>query len=371
MELLYENNLFVIFLIAGFTIFNLKSLLEYQQVILYYLLTFVVILFGTMRILYLLPLSLVALFFYLEYFSSDKEKMNMLIKLRYKIADFLYQIVFIYHIWGVLICLLMLYISHIVESSIVSIVFKCVSILVLFFTINIVNQRKFAVKTFTEMCKTMDEIIFYDISYSNELRKRLDILVAIEDRTYFDRTVSYNFITKQFVKIKLLQFSNILRGMTIKEKLYTCKNYLQDNIIVRGYSTLEMQLMRNIAVINGWDECRIRRKIFELIYSNIFLKSLKERYKYNTKFGMVHYKEFLLYVYCHNVRPKVGKKIQPFNEFFEKKKIEEWQLEKMLVVCVGLSYKTITEENIYKYEDIIQKFDLNKDEILKYSNTFN
>ena len=56
-----------------------------------------------------------------------------------------------------------------------------------------------------------------------------------------------------------------------------------------------------------------------------------------------------------------------FSDFFQEKDISKWNLEKMLVTCVGLSYRRITINNIEKYEYIIDYYNLNKDDILAYS----
>lgn len=368
MELLYANNLFVIFIIAGFTIFNISHLKEYQRITLYYLLMFVVSVFGTMRMVIMLPLSFALLFVFLEYFSLDEMKMDLLLNFRYKLMDFFYQIFFIYHFVFIVISFIFLHISHITEGPF-SISFLCLSIVSLAFALHQIANRKFEIKSFTDMFNIMEKYKFYNIEYDEELRKRFDILTYVEDRTYFDRKYTYNFLSVQFLKIKLSQLCESIKGKTAKEAITGCQSFVKKSITVRGYSTLEMQLIRNIAIVNGYEECVIRRKIFELVYSTIFFSSLKTYYAKTTRYRMVHYKDYLLYVYCHNVLSKVGEQKKLFSQFFEKDDISEWSLEKMLVVCVGLSFRSITTSNIERYENIIEYYGLKEDDILSYSSS--
>lgn len=363
MEILYDNNLFVIFIVAGFTIFNINHLSEYQRIILYYLLMFAVSAFGTMRMMFMLPLSFGLLFVFLEYFSLDKMKMELLLKFRYKLMDFFYQIFFVYHFASIVICFILLYISHIAQGAL-SISFLCLSIASFAFALHQISKRKFEVKTFTEMFEIMAEHTFYSVKYDNELAKRFNILTFVEDHTYFDRENTYNFLSVQFVKIKLLQLFELIKGKTAKQAFAGCKSFIRKSVTVRGYSTLEMQLIRNIAIINGYDECVIRRKIFELVYSTIFFSSLKDYYAKTTRLGMNHYKEYLLYVYCHNVLSKIGNQMKVFSEFFDEYDMSKWPLEKMLVVCVGLSFRKVTTRNIDNYEYIIDIYNMDKRKIL-------
>ena len=48
---------------------------------------------------------------------------------------------------------------------------------------------------------------------------------------------------------------------------------------VRGCSTLEMQLIRNIGIEKGYDKCIIRRKMFEFVYTYIFFNGLRDYYE--------------------------------------------------------------------------------------------
>ncbi len=370
MEILYANNLFVIFVIAGFTIFNISHLKEYQRVILYYLLMFAVSVFGTMRMIFMLPLSFGLLFVFMEYFSLDKMKMELLLKFRYKLMDYFYQIFFIYHFASIIICFIFLHISHITQG-VLSTSFLCLSIALFAFALHQISKRKFEFKSFTDIFEIMDKDKFYNIQYDEELKNRLDILTIIEDRTYFDREGTYNFLSFQFFKIKIEQLRELLKNKTPKETITGGASFVRKSIIVRGYSTLEMQLIRNIAIINGYDECVIRRKIFELVYSTIFFSSLKNYYAKTTRYGMTHFKEYLLYVYCHNVLSKVGKQKKLFSQFFEEKDIAKWDKEKMLAVCVGLSFRKITNDNIEKYENIINLHGLNREKILSFTSENN
>lgn len=369
-EVLYDNNLLAIFIVAGFTVYKLESLREYQRMMLYYALMFAVSVFATIRIIYLLPVSFVALFIFMEYFSNDTVKADILLKFKYKVLDYLYYLFFIYHYYGILISFLLLYFSHVAENDVYRTIFIIAAVIVFCITVHVVSRRDFEVSTFSEMAEKISKMTFYQIRYSKALAKRFDILTFIEDRSYFERSTTYNFVSLEFLKYKISQIKRLLGGKSIRYKLSECKAFAKKSITLRGYSTLEMQLIRNLSVKHGYDTCVIRRKFYELIYSIAFFSSLRNHYKRSTKLGLVNFKNFLLYVYCFNVDAKVGQKRQRFDKFFADKKIEDWPLEQMLVVCVGLSHRKITEETIEKYRYLIDKYNLDESKIFAYYNQY-
>ena len=133
--------------------------------------------------------------------------------------------------------------------------------------------------------------------------------VQKEDKTYFERRNTYNLISLEYARYKYIEFKNnqckkiyrlifignivccihifikiIKNIMLILIKILKNINALLfrkkkiSNIFI-GHATIEMQLIRTIALDDGYS-MTFRRKVYEYVYSTIFFHSLKDYYGY-------------------------------------------------------------------------------------------
>ena len=320
-----------------------------------------------MPIRYIILLSVAVMFFMTEYFSCDQSKRDIILKFRYKLLDFLYCFIFLYHISLYLLALALVFISHITSLRVVQIFCPLLAVGIIFFDIHIVSKREFKVYDLHQLSKKLERFEINRLTLSSDMQKRFEILTLIEDKTFFSRVNAYTPFTFEFPKIKLRQLSMAFkREKSLKDFYVNNLKYTLKSISRRGYSTLEMQLIRTLAIERGWN-CVVRRKFYEIFYSTIFFSSYYDKY-YTYYYRNRHkFRMYLLYVYCHTVKTWIGGKKRRFCDWFEDKDIGKWELEKMLVASVGLNSTRITKDNIARYAHIIETFELDPERILAIS----
>lgn len=93
---LFGDNIFFLFLFACITIMNYSRMSETQKMILFYLMTFGLVILKIISIKESLLFLFIVSFLYLEFLTEDSEKIKFITKLRYKVLDFLFLMVFQY-----------------------------------------------------------------------------------------------------------------------------------------------------------------------------------------------------------------------------------------------------------------------------------
>ena len=140
----------------------------------------------------------------------------------------------------------------------------------------------------------------------------------------------------------------------------------------RGYSTPEMQLLRTVGVLRGYDKYKISRKVFEIVYSRIVFSSLKEYHKANTYLALTHYRQYLLSVYFQTVMTKInGYRCTPLSSAFKNPDdISTWSMNGLFAACLGLSFRKVSEENFALFRGIVENFGLDTARIRELSDRF-
>ncbi len=368
MEALFSNNIYVLYILVGFSVFSLSSFEEYQRVILFYVISFISALFNILSVRYILLLSVLVMFFMTEYFSCDRSKRDIILKVRFKLMDFIYSFTFLYHIALYGLALVLVFFFHIASHRAAEFVWVLLAVAAMLWNIQAVSKREFKVHDLDQLSKKLERFGINRLMLTPEMQKRFEILALIEDKTFFTRVDAYTPFTVEFIKIKLGQFAAAFkRKRSLKNFCTDNLKYTLKSISRRGYSTLEMQLIRTLAVERGWN-CIIRRKFYEIFYSPIFFSSYYDMFDTYYYRNTCKYRLFLLYVYCHTVQTWIGGKKRRFCDWFEEKDIGKWELEKMLVASVGLNGTRITEDNVDRYAYIIEAYELDRDRILAISN---
>lgn len=80
-----------------------------------------------------------------------------------------------------------------------------------FFCIHEASIQRFEILTITDMMKVVNENPVYQFPYNEIEADKYTILTGIEDKSYFDRKNSYNFFSLEFVKYRMLRFSQKLQ----------------------------------------------------------------------------------------------------------------------------------------------------------------
>lgn len=135
----------------------------------------------------------------------------------------------------------------------------------------------------------------------------------------------------------------------------------------RGYSTPEMQLLRTVGIARGYEHYKLRRKVYEVLYSKIFFTSLRDYHQANSFAGLSHYRDYILWIYTQSVLTVINETRCPTfsGAFPDGTDVESWSLEGMFVACLGLSFRPATERTLELYSDVIAAFDLDRAKILR------
>ncbi|EOB3276479.1 hypothetical protein ACR0YV_001068 [Enterococcus faecalis] len=360
---LFGDNIFFLFLFACITIMNYSRMTENQKIILFYLLTFGLAILKVISIMNSIFYLSIVSFFYLEFLTEDTVKIKFVKKLRYKIVDFLFLMVVQYEFF--LFFITLVFTSTRVQNFVVGYLefdrmivnsfMDLFAILLFFTTVFEISKEKFKIKTFTSL---LNEVFIPPINDSelDIYEEYLNILVGIEDKTYFLRENSYNVFTKDFIIVKLKQYANQNRKQGFRIRI---KNYILASQHLRGYSSLEMQLLRTVALDEGYYKT-ITRKIYEILYTNIIFKSMKEYYEKNDYVNHERFKEYLLSIYVSNVRTKVDGVVFTKMTRYLGENPREWNKEKFYLACLGLTFQLeFTDFYVYElYNDFIKELEL-------------
>ena len=315
---------------------------------------------------------IVSTFLFLEILTQDEFKMKIITRIRYKVLDYLFLIIFQYGILYTILSILLTsfklsyFVSTIVHCpfEVIRFFFQCISIILFISGIVKITSEKFKIKTINELNSVFTPSINM-VSFGKIDSDIFNMLIDMEDKTYRIRLNTYNFFSLEFINYKIKQFRQF-RSMV--ERYQKTIVYIKATRHIRGYSTLEMQLLRSIGIVYGYNII-IFRKIYEILYTTIFLKSLKSYYTKNNYANHDRYKDFLLYTYLRNVNTKINEKYYPKITDFIGNDVQSWTKEKCYIAFCGLPHRNINSDNILNiHPEIIDRYQLDKKIILKSMN---
>lgn len=424
MEQFFSNNPYALYFIGLLFLIisnkNNKNEEIDKNIILVYIIFSLVNVFNIIEFKYNLTVILLICFIELQIINLNSG--TLLVKSLYKIEDFAFMMVNKYKIIYFLLCnlLLVLYRALNFSNIIAEILIEGIFFILLIHIISKIYRNEFRVNSFKQIEdifeKKAQKFDYKNVLNQNsEINFKLNMLIDIEDKTYMFRKRSHSSISLEALMCKinrqeeydkivskiegkpvLFFLSNIKITIKYAKKIITkilkaifYKNGIK-RFIKRGYSTIEMQWIRNVAISIGYEKV-YRRKIFEIMYSNIFFKSLEEKRIYYTypecfyKNSRLIFKMLIVYVYLNTVptflyinnnRIKIDNilkfyKIVNEGEIKEENIIERITKEELFIFIMGLSGKKI-DENLYElYSKYIEKYNIDTkkvDNILKQIN---
>lgn len=308
--------------------------------------------------------SAVALFLVLEVFNPDEDLVK-LFSVGYKLLDFIYRMLFEYYGWAFYIilfaqsCFPWRNMAHSLPG-----VVSLVSTVIL---VSVVSRGRFSSLPVTEIVKQLVKAGGDPATcrFSEEDQKKIDILLYMEDRTFLSRSENRHFLTISYILNKV--FSRLRSSISRIRHLTreTISNYL------RGYGTIEMQILRNIGLSFGSYQLHIRRKVFELVFSKtIFNGYLGQLSKESD--ARDNFKSWILQCYLKVVPVKIGtaacravNDTSTFQQLFGKE-FHELSREEFFVWCLGLlDYKYgVGPIAVSKHHHVIDYFSLDEDIIM-------
>ena len=385
MEAFFKDNIYVLFsIVVYYILVSEKPKYIEQRIIILYFFMIVLSIFNILDYRYMLMIFVVCFFVYFEYLIEDNKKMNIIKTIPSKIIDSIYLLIMKYNF--VIYCVL-LYIYKLFVN-IHPILLTIILVILFLKLITKIITNDFETSDFTTIYNTLNKKNFNDYKKLNESQK--SILLCIEDKSFLIRKNSYTFISFEFIKYRFDRINKVINKIEDSKNrphkilyLYKFIKYILKQTIlfikeikndfskikryIRGYSTIEMQLIRTVAITNGYEKV-FPRKIFEHIYAPLFFKGLKKYYKLNYKTVTDGYfKEFLLMNYIMVAPLMINGIGKPMEEFW-KKEFDQMNDSEFLLSILSLSSKLKLESLDYdninrKFKYYIKKFNIDKEEL--------
>ncbi len=393
LEGLLNGNPILLYFVGIFYILINENFEKSQKIIVVYMLSYCLRLFDIIEFKAIIIILNIVAFLYLEFLTKDNIKNKILNNIWDKIKDYIYKIIFEFSGIYFLISIMIISYNFVPQIQFFSInipIANIISIILIIYTFNNLISEKYATLAFSQIKKKMDNVTIWTKmpKISEENKEKLNMLVDIEDKSYFIRESSYNFLSIEFFTYKMykktVKKESIKYNLKGKQIINYIKKFFRDllNIeiffqkiskYVRGYSTIEMQLIRTLGIQYGYNFV-VYRKIYELMYSKMFFKNLLKymnKAYLNTK-GCCTFKEYLLHIYICVASIRINDKdFKHMLQIWNTRKLDDVSKEEFLISILGLSRRRIDNNIIYNYVNIIKKYniDIKKlDEIIRNIN---
>lgn len=434
MEGLLTSNIFFVYLLGILVIINYEVFEKKQKIAIIYACSFGLTFNNDLRCVVIIFVFLLTLFLYEEYLNEDLVKIKYVTKIKHKIIDFLYMYVFQYKLLYIIGAIALksnvcreffarVLINHESIQSWIGNVLIIIAVMMLIMGVHKMLNNPVELKNFKQINQKFSEYPYYklplkDAKVRDELFKKLEMVADIEDYTFFKRDKSYSFFSLEFIKIIISKRRG--RGKKEGTQKRCCISFIRDNIreiltwktisaflrkkhkgiiitqyvrkifirirdriknklgnakqklkrYIRGYSTIEMQLIRILAYKKGLKMGMpktfhdiylvVTRKLYEIVYAPIFFSGHK---KYlNVSKGGDYYRYYLVYIYLHTVQTNLNDRVYaPLDKIFGNVDVAEWPKEALFIIVLGLNSMRITKKRVDIYKDIINKYELDID----------
>ncbi len=344
---LFQNPL-VIYFLALLLFLKPTFLQDNQKIMVTYISTSLFI-FSNHKLKVIIMIMLLTLFFYYEYLTESDFKRKYMVRISYKLMDFWYVMIFQYAFCRFL-CFIILFEYYLNNPSDI----KFVGLMMLVCSIaNTLFILPWKIKSLDEVYEKMTSLCqINNLNYKCN-KDFFEIVVRLEDKSYYKRKKCltifsfdyiYRYAIPRFIHLSVpeehllgtnkIKISSLLYYLTnLKKYSYYCTCFIRkivsivkkyfvfiinvlkqvDNILAsvtvlqikqilsRGHSTIEAQLVRSIGLETGFTRDNlinlIKRKIYEVIYTKIIFSSLEVYYKKHYYANKNRMKDYLLYLY--------------------------------------------------------------------------
>lgn len=360
----FSDYAIVLYAFAFITLMNYSGFEENQKVFLMYTISYIAIALNIFSVLKIELVMIFMVFILLEYLSEDQNKLKYVRRLSDKLLDASYMMIFEYHIFPAIISILL-------ENQIINISNRGIrvgtltmSFLLLVYALHYCISSKLIVKRTGDILELFASTNPNLIELDNLYELPYEMLISIEDHSYFQRgSKSYSLLSLGYIKYALDYIrAKYNSSVSAQVALEYAKRYIRKNNFKRGYSTLEMQLIKQMGVLSGYESHIIIRKIYELIYVKVILNSVKKFYG----FGKTErFKKYLLYMYFKNVSLSVNGHF--YSDFFEYlgEDISKWNKEKFFVACCSVKQQKDTLVRVERFLSLAEEYDLDIEEVYR------
>lgn len=306
--------------------------------------------------------SLLVLFLVFEVFGSDVALIRFF-SFKYKLLDFLFRLLFEY--CGIFFYLI-LFISS--TEAIKSSVLTQVAFLLLVILLGAMTSRqRFSTKSISTIVEELESLGGNPAccSFKESDNRKLEILLYMEDGNFLNRGEDTHIVT---VRHLVSRACARVREQGIRQvggDLCNLNSLLQ---LVRGYGTIEMQIIRNVGLNFGSYRLTVRRKVFELLFSQAVFNSYIDQLGKGSA-GRENIKKWTLRCYLNLASVKIGnvvcfpkEDVSTFQQLFGKE-FFELSDEEFFVWCLGLPHyeNGVGRRAIAIHSDAVRRFRLRRE----------
>lgn len=394
MEQIFSDNIIYVYFLSCIVILSYDKFSKQQKIALVYATTYALRLFSAVPTAMSIIMLVAIMFILEEYLTFDQGKIVLLKRIRDKVLDFLFSfIVLDAGGWMILTILLCSWRTQRFWTNFEhgQQIFWAVSMVAFFLTIHILSTLKFQVKTYSDIKAYFDKHVQDNLHLDKyETKERFEMLCRLEDQSYFVRANSYNLASFEFFRYKIGQgysgwkcrqgesvFNRwkrcwrLLRRYGVRKCFREVRYRVNDKFgdisyyfkaairTIRGCSTLEMQLLRQIGLESGYT-CVGRRKVFEYVYTYLFLGGLRRYYEANVIQKKDYFKEYILYIYLERVPLEIND--VPFGnimQIFPGKQIKDMDKDILYAAYLALPGAYVTPKRIVLYPDLVNNHCIN------------
>lgn len=371
MENYLKNSTFLLIIITLlYAVLTGIKLTERKRVMLVYIFAYALALAGAFQIRVVFLSSTLVLFLALEFFTDDSLRPTLFVKFRYKLSDFLYRMFMEYAYSYFLLCMLSVFLTHVLNGPFVlRAISQLIAFLFLGIALHVLASQKYSTKSITSVIKRIEgDKLPHELKVTSKDRALNAILVGMEDRTYYERQPQQHSLPLFLVVGKVW---NYLFHSASHNVISSFRS-----LFVRGYGTIEMQLIRSIGIEFGYGRT-YRRKVFEVLYANMLLNSYRE-YLIRAHGDYHEFRNYILRKYIENVDSSVnGNLFRPDGRrssllrMFKKNRMSDITKEEFFIWCLGLPQRDYIHETVLDfYSPFMQRFNISRIEVQKILRTF-
>lgn len=387
MESLFSGNTIVLYFIVIMLILKPTNLKENQKVFFVYIVAALMQYTNNLNGLTITVITLLVMLLYMEFFNTSEFRKHIMISIKHKILDFFY-IMFAEN------CLLRFILYMFFSSELFFIhytnifgfehseyILIVIRLIILLSIANDIYAENWKAKELDDMKYIITSMKHINNTDYLLTASQKNIVTMLEDKTYFKRKKFGTAYTIEYFKlavfpkiIRKISFTNkvIKNELTYKtgdgllNKLIKFRKYdvwviinsfkstavYLKEAISRGHSTIDAQLVRSIGIEHGYNGKFInviKRKLFEQIYTNLFLNNWEAYYKKMFYSNAGYMKDYLLYAYLNLVRVEVqGHSYKGLKNVFGKD-VTELNEDEMFIGVFCFSHYHPTAECIKNY----------------------
>ncbi len=308
--------------------------------------------------------SLIVFFLIFEVFSSDTMLVH-LFSFRYKCLDFSYRLILEFN-GAFFYLILFISATPFVKESVISQIIFLILVIALAAT---TSRRHFSTKPISLIIGELEELGGdpASCSFDDEDNRKLQILVYMEDGNFLSRNEHTHIVTARYLASRV-----VLRlkrsGLTlIRSSISSFGSFRR---YIRGYGTIEMQIIRNTGLHFGSYRLTARRKLFELLFAQAVFNSYIDQLSKNSP-ARKNIKKWILRCYLNLVSIKIDDTVRypmkdnsTFQQLF-KKDFSELTEEEFFVWCLGLPHyeNGVGKRAVEIHIDAVRRFGLCKESI--------